>query len=245
VSLPVEDRVRALVEEAKALLGSGLSNDAADIFGRVLLLDPRHLEASRGLDQARELSAEKQRRLEACLEDASRAADTGRNDVARQLAEQALRDGGDAGRAQTLLDRVDDRAGRLDSLGGILPTEGRIALRAPLRRPAPVSRQALVAAWTLAFVTMAVGLAFSWDRLVGDLVSAPAPESPSIMATAPEADVTAGAVAVSRARELVARGDLATALVILDEVSPADAEYPFARRLRSQVSAALTGGSGR
>lgn len=244
MSLPVDDRVRALVEEAQALLRAGLSNDAADIFGRVLLLDPRHPEASLGLDRARQVAAEKERRLEACLEDASRAADTGENDVARHLVEEALRDGGDATRAQTVLDRVDERTGRLDSLGR-RTVEVQGARRATPRRPPPVSRQALVAAWTLAFVTMAVGLAFSWDRLVGDLVSTPAPESSSIVAPRTEPDMTAGEIAVNRARELVARGDLATALVILDEVSPTDAEYPFARRFRAQVAGTLAGGDGR
>ncbi len=244
MSLPVEDRVRALVEEAKGLLGSGHASEAADIFGRVLLLDPRHQEASLGLNRAHQHSAEKQRRLEACLDDASRAADTGERAVARQLVERALQDGGDAARAQSVLDRVDERAGRLDSLG-TLPAEVRPAGRVALRRPPPLSRQALVAGWTIVFIASAVGLAFSWDRLVGDLVSTPAPESSSIVGSGHGPDGTAGEIAVSRARELVARGDLATALVILDEVSPEDAEYPFARRLRAQVAAALVRESGR
>jgi hypothetical protein len=241
LSFPVDDRVRALVEEANALLGAGLSSEAADIFGRVLLVDPTHREAMHGLDRARQLLAEKERRLEACVEDATRAAKAGENETARRLAEQALREGGDAARVQVVLDRVDERSGRLDSLASV-PKVARAAYRPVVQRRTPPSRQVLVAFWTVAFVTLAVGLAFSWDRLVGDLVSAPAPESALIAPPQGESETTPGDVAVRRARELVARGDLAAALVILDDVSPADPEYPFARRLRSQVAVAVAGG---
>jgi Tfp pilus assembly protein PilF len=97
----------------------------------------------------------------------------------------------------------------------------------------------LVGVWTLVLVTLAVSLAFSWDRLVDTLVSTPTPTSAAIATAPAEPEVTAGEIAVSRAREMIARGDLATALVVLEEVSPTDAEYPFARRLRAQVVAAL------
>jgi hypothetical protein len=238
LSLPVKDRVRVPIAEAKALLDAGSLREAADIFGRVLLLDPRHREAGKGLKRAEALLAENERRLDADLEDATRALRAGQDDRARVLLDRVVREGGDGGRALALLDRLDGRTGRLDSLGQ--GTRVASAAGRPVgRRAAPLSRQALVGAWTLVIVTLAVSLAFSWDRLVDNLVGTPAPASAAIAPSTTEPDVTPGEVAVSRARELVARGDLSTALVILDEVAPTDAEYPFARRLREQVVAAL------
>ena len=182
--------------------------------------------------------AENERRLDVALEDARRAVEAGENDRARQLLERVVREGGDSAPALALLDRLDARTGRLDSLtqwwsSAVSPT-GRPAGR----RPTPFWRQALVGAWTLVLVTLAVSLAFSWDRLVDTLVSTPAPTSAAAPPGAAEPEVTAGEIAVSRAREMVARGDLTTALVVLDGVSPGDAEYPFARRLRAQIAAA-------
>jgi hypothetical protein len=242
VSLPVKDRVRALIEEAKARLDAGLVREAADIFGRVLLLDPRHRQAGRGLERARALLAEKERRLDVALEEARSAVDAGENDRARQLLERVVQEGGDAPPALALLDRLDAHRGRLDSLAPWSSTTASPVGRPAGRRPTPFWRQALVGAWTLVLVTLAVSLAFSWDRLVDTLVSTPAPTSAEIAPAPGEPEITAGEIAVSRARELVARGDLTTALVILEEVSPTDAEYPFARRLRAQVVAALQPG---
>jgi len=241
LSLPVKDRACALIEDAKALLDAGSLREAADIFGRVLLMDPRHREAGSGLERAQALLAENERRLDAELEDAARALDAGQSDRARELLDRVVREGGDIGRAQALLDRLDGRTGRLDSLGhgaAVASAAGR-----PVGRgPTPLSRQALVGAWTLVLVTLAVSLAFSWDRLVDTLVSTPAPASAAIAPPTSEPEMTPGEIAVSRARELVARGDLSTALVILEEVAPTDAEYPFARRLHAQILAAFPAG---
>jgi Tfp pilus assembly protein PilF len=239
VSLPVKDRVRTLIEDAKARLDAGLIREAADIFGRVLLLDPRHRQAGRGLERARTLLAENERRLDAAFEEARRAMDAGENDRARQLLERVVREGSDAAAAMALLDRLDARRGRLDALDLRPPVTAGPEARAAGRRPAPRWRQVLVGVWTLVLVTLAVSLAFSWDRLVDTLVSTPTPTSAAIATAPAEPEVTAGEIAVSRAREMIARGDLATALVVLEEVSPTDAEYPFARRLRAQVVAAL------
>jgi len=231
LSLPVDGRVRALLEDAAALLDRGLCREAADIFGRVLLLDRGHEEARRGLERAQSLLAEGQRRTEERLEAAEEALRAG------ETAKELVGEGDELHGPEVLLDRIDGRADRLEASTSTLdPTSGDQPMRP---RTAPFSRQALVAVWTTAFVTLAVGLAFSWDRFVERLVSNPAPASASIPTPPSEPEMTAGEIAVSRARELAARGDLNTALVILDEVSPQDAEYPFARRLRAQVLAEL------
>jgi hypothetical protein len=222
--------VRTLLGEADAFLDAGLASEAAAIYGRVLLLDPGHVEAARGLVRAREASAETQRRREAGLDDGAAAAFDGRPAAPAAPAEDGANDRPEG---------VPREPGLPVASGPFAPLTGGDA---PVRqrRPTPVSRQALVAVWTAIFVTLAVGLAFSWDRLVDDLVSAPAPASTALAPPATEPDIPPGEIAVSRAREMVARGDLMTALAILDEVSPSDPEYPFARQLRGQVVAAMT-----
>lgn len=239
MSLPVKDRVRTLIAEARARLEAGFVREAADIFGRVLLVEPRHRQAGRGLKRARALLAENERRLDAAFEEARRAADAGENERARQLLERVVSEGGDSVPALALLDRLDARRGRLDSLASWASPTARTVGRSAGRRPTPRFRQVLVGVWTLGLVTLAVSLAFSWDRLVDTLVSTPAPTSTAIAPPLGEPEMTSGEVAVSRAREMMARGDLATALVILEDVSPTDAEYPFARRLHAQIVSAL------
>ena len=237
MSLPVDVRVRTLLAEAAALLDRGLFREAADIFGRVLLSDRDHTEARSGLERAQSSLAEGQRRTEARIQEAQEALRVGETATVRAILDELAQEGDDLQEAQALLDRLDGRVGRVESAAPALVPGPAAPRGGP--KGAPLSRQALVAVWTLAFVTLAVGLAFSWDRLVDRLVSNPAPASASISTLAPEPEMTAGEIAVSRARELAARGDFKTALVILEEVSPQDAEYPFARRLRAQVLAAL------
>lgn len=243
MTLPPEDRVSALLAEAASLLEAGRGGEAADIFGRVLLLDPAKAQARRGLEAARADLAEARRQLDGRLEEA-RVAIPKDPIRAREILDQVLRDGGDRDRAHALLDRLDGRAGRLGDVSR-LPREpygDGLATDLARRRRSPVTRQAFVAGCTVAFVALAVGLAFSWERLVGGLVQNPAPTSVSVPPSTGVPAPAAGEAALTRARELMQRGDPAAALAVLDRVSPDEPTYPLARRLRAEAAAAIRRG---
>jgi hypothetical protein len=80
------------------------------------------------------------------------------------------------------------------------------------------------------------------------LAGAPAPVGPvasppsSWAATPSLSAATPGERAISEARRLGERGDLAGALAALERVMPQDPAYPFARRLHGQAAEALRNG---
>jgi FimV-like protein len=231
-----EDRVRAQIAEAESLIAAGRGHEAADILGRILLLDPGRDDVVQALERAQAALAEERRRMEGRLEDARRAIEDGDPETARDLLAQVVNGGGDRDRAHALLDRLDDRAGRIDAAAprqwtDLAPEEGPYRLRSPL------PRQVFVAVWTLAIVTATVGLAFSWEQLVGSLVRNPAPTSSSLAPSGRLPRPRAGDEALAEARRLLERGDPATALEILDAVSPEEPAYPLARELRRQAVA--------
>lgn len=244
MTLPPEDRVGALLTEAASLLEAGRGGEAADIFGRVLLLDPTQAEARGGLEAARADLAEARRRLDGRLEEA-RVAIAEDPVRAREILDQVLRDGGDRDRAHTLLDRLDSRAGRVGD-PSLLPREpygDALATDLVRRRRSPLTRQAFMAGCTVAFVALAVGLAFSWERLVGGLVQNPSPSSVSLPPVPGVPPPAAGEAALARARDLMQRGDPVGALAALDRVSPEEPTYPLARRLRAEAAAVIRRGA--
>jgi FimV-like protein len=205
------------------------------MFGRVLLLDSECKEAREGLDESRAQLAEERRLMDSRLEQARGAIERGDPERARSLLEDVVREGGDRDRAHALLDRLDWRPGRIEPA----PASGadRTVLdRAPAPSNAP-SRQAVVAAWTVLLVTLALSLGFSWEDFVARLVRNPAPTSASVPPSTPAPRMAAQAL--SDARELLDRGQPAAAIAILDGVAPTEPAYPFARELRRQAVAAL------
>ena len=233
-----EDRVRAQIDEARGLLDAGRSREAADIFGRVLLLDPDRVDARRGLERARAALAEERRRIDGRLEEARHAIQAGDPETARVLLEQVVERGGDRDRAHVLLDRLDRRAGRIHPPPLRFEGEG-VGEERPRRPYSQRWRQVVVGAWTVAFVTAAVGLAFSWEQFVGSLVRNPTPTTTSLPRSTREPLRAGGDEALARARRLIERGDPAAALEVLDKVSPAEPAYPFARELRRQAVTAM------
>jgi hypothetical protein len=232
-----EERVRGLVTLGWDLLRAGRPREAGHAFGRVLLCDPAHGGARRGLAQARSTTAESGRDLETRLDDVSTALDAGERDRAQALIEGIVAQGGDGGRVLTLLDRMDTREGRIGSVPGHEPG----ALSPAIPAPAPRGtwpRRVLVFGWSLLFASMAAGVAASWDRLVGRLVMTPVPES----GLPPVSEIpasTAGERALLQARLLLEEKDPAGAVAALDRVPADDPAYPFSLRLRSQAEAAL------
>src|SRR5688500_15496778 len=65
MALRQDQKIGELLLEGHALLGLGQASEAALAFGRVLLHDPSHAEAKRGLETARKGVVEAERILEA------------------------------------------------------------------------------------------------------------------------------------------------------------------------------------
>jgi FimV-like protein len=231
------DRIPELLAEGRELLGRSRFPEAADVFGRILLLDPQSQGARLGLQSARRAAAEAERQLDATLDDAHAAIDAGDVTGARRLLEHVVENGGNRDAARALLDRLDRREGRLfvgaRSLRASQPSEAQLP-----RSGGRWSRSALALAWASCFALVAAGLASSWERLVRGLVEPPAPAlvagPPLTQAPAP----SAGERAVVEARRLAEHGDAAAALALLDGISPDEPAYPFARQFRAQVAAA-------
>jgi FimV-like protein len=230
------DPVRSWLFRGLDLLDRNQGREAADLFGRVLLRDPRNAEARRGLQRARASVDETERILDAQLDQAGRALEAGDEGRARALLDEVVSKGGDRDRAHALLDRLDTRAG---SLRGLHRAETAPANAPPAGSRRPWVRHALIAAWAAAFASMAVGLGSSWNSLLVSLARTPSPTSQPGPPTTQVPVPPAGERALAEARELLDRGDAAGALAALDRVSPQEPAYPFARQLRTQAAAVL------
>ena len=235
------DRIRELVDEGRGLLLRSRFREAADVFGRILLLDAGNAEAREGLESARRSTAEAERQLDASLDEARLAIDSGALERGRRLLEAIVDQGGNRDTALSLLDRLDRRQGRLfgDAPPPLEP--GATERTRPGAGPG-WSRRALVVGWCGAFALVSAGVASSWERLVLGLVEPPVPAQlagpPVTEAPAP----SVGERAVAEARRLAEAGDAAGALAVLDDISPDEPAYPFARQFRAQVESAVRRG---
>lgn len=234
------DRIRSQVTAGWKLLDAGSDRDAADLFGRVLLQDPECLDARRGLAQARAAAAERDRRLEAELDQAHCAAAAGDHAGARALLLEIVDQGGDRDRARAALDRLDARGGRVDhdvpvadSAGGV----GGTGTSSPL--PPAWARRALAVSCAVGFALLAAGVDSRWEGLIQALEGAPRPDSAATPVPAAVAPLSRGEQALADARRLMEQGDAAGALRALDGVRPEEPAYPSARQLRSQAESAL------
>ena len=228
------DRIRGLLAEGRGLLETGRAPEAVDVFGRVLLQHPDHLDARRGLVEARVAATEARRLLDERLDEAHRIA-AGRPDAARGMLEEVVAGGGDRDRARDLLDRLDPRGGRLRA--GEQPAEPQARLQAPSKGSASHTRRAFVVLCAMAMTSFGVGVASSWERLIDSLARTPSPASPAAPSSQPSSGPTAGERAISEARRLVERGEEDRALAVLDQVPPDEPAYPFVRQLRDQIRA--------
>jgi hypothetical protein len=100
-------------------------------------------------------------------------------------------------------------------------------------------RRSLLAFWSVVIVSLGAGLAGSWDRLVGGLVEPPEPASASAPPATELAAPRPGERALEQASRLLAHGDAAGAVQVLDGVPADDPAYPFSLRLRLEAQAAL------
>lgn len=234
------DRAQGLLSEAWELLESGRPRDAALLFGRVLLQDPGHEDARRGLVRARAEAGELDRELEARLEAARESVAAGDVAQARALLEEVIRLGGDRDRAHEMLDRLDAREGRVAAAEpAAVPaarTDDGDAETAPRRF---WSRGVFAAACALAFSAVTATVALSWDHLLARLERRPSPAAYAV-STLPLPAPPAGERALAEARQRLDRGDVPGALSALREIRPDDPVYPFAVQLRQRAEPAST-----
>lgn len=232
------ERVPELLARGHELLARDRGREAADVFGRVLLLDPASPEAREGLARARVLGVEEERALEAQLDEAARALEGGDVDRAAGLAADVVARGGDRDRAAALLDRIDPRRGVMEParLPASIP-----AAALPTAQAAPRGRAVFTATCGLGFLVLAVGVTAAWERLVVQLARTPVPSSAAAPPVSILPAVSEGERAVAEARRLIEDGNPRGAVAVLDRVRPQEAAYPLARRLRDQ--AAGTAGS--
>jgi hypothetical protein len=237
-------RLRRLLDEGRELLSRERGREAADLFGRILLLDPDNSEARRGLEQARAAAVEAERVLAARLAEAESALAAGREEEARRLLDEVIRNGGDRDRARVLLDRLDRRPGRLHTGPGADSLEDGQA--GGVASSPAWSRRAVITGWVVVFGLLATGVGSSWDRLLERLSRAPSPSSRPAPPASSLAAPSAGERAVADARRLLDQGETATALAVLDRIAPDEPAYPFARELKRQAEASMrSGGRGR
>lgn len=111
-------------------------------------------------------------------------------------------------------------------------------------RPAVAAwpRRALASLWVLLLAVLASSVASTWEGLMARLAGAPAPVGPVSTAPSSLSAATPGERAITEARRLGERGDLAGALAALERVTPLDPAYPFARQLHGQAAEALRNG---
>ena len=223
-----------------SLLSGGRGREASLRFSRVLMGDPGHEEARRGEERVRALLGEEERLASLRLHEAQGALAASDVEEARRLAREALHFGADPDAVQSLLDRLDERAGRLASLDAPAARP-----YAALTRPARVgglSRIAVALTWAVAIGLSLALVATRWEQIVGRLARAPWPTTrPASPATSlpPE---TPGDTSLALARRLLLAGQAQGALRALDRIPAQDPTYPYARRLRTEAESALASG---
>jgi hypothetical protein len=151
--------------------------------------------------------------------------------------------------------RVEERLAAAER-GDRIPARGWFALRradgepdATIPAGAPAGRSRLVLGVTSGalFVMLGAAVAGNWNGLMRRLAQAPVPHETAIALTAQPAPRTDDQT-IAAAQRLLAAGDAARAVELLDSVHPQQPSYPFARQLRGQAERALrerSAGAGR
>jgi hypothetical protein len=231
----VNDKIEGLVAEGRALLAAGRPRDAALVFERVLLLAPGDPDARAGADAALAATAERDRDLDARLDDVETRIGKGAHSDARAILDAVVRDGGDSHRAAALLDRIPMARGwfslhRSDA-DNPLPS-------LPVRSSSSRSRTILGLSCGAFFLLLGVAVAANWDTLMRRLQQAPRPQRAAVTLSA-DPRLSLDDRTIAAARRHLEDGDPARAVALLDSVHPQQPSYPFARQLRGQAERAL------
>lgn len=225
-------QIEALLEDGLDRYFSGRYEDAIHLWTRVLFLDRTHARARAYIDRARTAVAEAQRRSEELLQASRDLLDRGQTTAARELLSQALAGPGDDVQAAALgarLDRLERARDWADS------------------GPAPHSSPETVPGWswrrTSPVLAAAVGvIVVVAAAAVVAVMSLPETDRPPAVRSTPAAQLpslSSSAVALTRARALVARGRLSEALARLEGVASDSPERAAADQLRIEIQQLL------
>lgn len=229
-----------LIREAESLLSRGQGLEASLRFSRILMGDPDNARARRGEARARSLLDENQRLAAQHLDEAGAALREGRVDLAQVKIAAAQREGADPGLVQPLVDRLDERGGRLavpEAPRARTPSAG-----PRLHASTGVSRPLLLACFALLLGALLVTVAARFERILGRLAEAPRPASTEAPPVTTLSAPSPGETALLEARSLLASGDAQQALRVLDGIPERDPHWPYARRLKAEAEATLTRG---
>jgi hypothetical protein len=232
--------VNRLFREAESLLSRGEGLEASLRFSRILMGDPDNARARRGEARARALLDENERLAAQDVDDAVAALRGGREDVAQEKVRAALRRGADPALVQPLVDRLDERGGRM-AVGEAPRPSG------PPARPAfevgrGVFRPVVLACFSLLLGGLLLMVAARFDRILGRLSETPRPVGGDPSPVTTLAVPSPGEKALLDARSLLATGETQRALRVLDGIPEQDPHWPYARRLRAEAEATLTRG---
>lgn len=234
-----DPRIDALLSEGLEHYFEGRFEHAIHLWTRVMFLDRHHASARAYIERARGALAERQRRAEEALQLAAALVEQGRAREARATLTDVITAIGDDERTAGVRARLE----RLERVSGA----------APRIHAAPVPPRSVwttVRRWAnyrvrfrhvlaaLAVVTVAVTVTSPGVRSrLG--WAAPAVATPTATSALGVPVLSAGDVALARARALYARGRLTDALGALDRIGPEQPERTDADRLRVEIQRVL------
>jgi len=222
-----ESRVEQLLLAGLDQYFSGHYEQAIDVWTRVAFLDRRNSRAKAYIDRARGLVAERQRELEALVQEGVAAYHAGDLASARALLTRAVDRGGHSDIAHLFLDRLQ----RSELLPGpAVPTRQTAYRDAPSPRVWNWVATAAVSTGLAAVILVAERpvATFVAELPIAVPAASPAPADPLPVARASDR-------ALAQARMLRDQGDVAEALRVLDAVDVADAQRPAADALRAEI----------
>jgi hypothetical protein len=228
-----ESRVEQLLLSGLDQYFAGRYEQAIDVWTRVAFLDRRNTRAKAYIDRARGLVAERQREVEALVQEGVSAYHAGDLTQAKTLLTRAVDRGGHSDTAQLFLERLH----RSDLLPERPP--------APPRRATPGARPASRRAWNwLGTAAVAAGLAaliLVAARPVASFVAELPIAMPSAPSVAPDGlpEARPSDRVLAGARAAWAQGRAGEAIRLLEAVDVADARRPEADALRAEIQRAV------
>ena len=239
---PTQDEAAVRAQQIESLLDEGLDRyfaaryeEAIHLWTRVLFFDRNHEKARAYIDRARKTVAEMQRHSDELLQTSRDLLEQGDTEAARRLLGEAIATSGDDLQVAALRVRLE----RLERVKALRQPEtdrpepaGSVERWSWGRRPWVAVAGSLV----LAAVAMLVAMALQGDVVAPSTTG----NNPAAVPAIDRVPVlSAGEVALVRARTAKERGRLAEALKELDRVSLDSPDRPAADQLRIEVQQLL------
>ena len=224
-----ESRVEHLLLAGLDQYFAGRYEQAIDVWTRVAFLDRRNSRAKAYIDRARGLVAERQREVEALVQEGVAAYHAGNLTMAKTLLTRAVDRGGHSDTAQLFLERLH----RSELVPGVPAPPPRHSASRAKTATRPVWNwlvTAGVCAVLAALILLAARPVASYVAELPLAMPAAAPPPADPLPVARPSDRV-----LARARELHAQGRAAEALRVLETVDVADAQRPAADALRSEI----------